>query len=204
MCYSMKDLKGYSFSGKLQYIWDYYKLPIFAATIAFIAAVSFLYRHFTAKETALYLASINVATGDPLTEELTKGFLLSQDEAGEKEMIYYSGLFLTEDVSDPNYQYSVASEMKLLGAIDDEKLDVVIADKKAYEAMRDQGYLYSLEELFEGEVPDEVDFSNTVNNTPLFQKAGFKEDIYTGVLVNTPRKEAAKAYIQYLFQTGMT
>ena len=201
MSYTLKDLKGYPLHKKLQFIWDYYKLPLAVAAICIIVSGSILHRHLTAKEPLLYLASVNVVTGDDLTKDLTEGFVHNMGaDPAKTEVVYYPGLYLTEDVRNQNYQYSKASELKILGAIEARRLDVVLADRKAYEAFVEQGYLLDLADLFDGEVPEGIPAEEIVSDAPLLQAAGFTDDIYLGVLLNTPRKEAVKAFILYLYQ----
>ena len=52
---------------KLQYIWDYYKLPL-AVLCIFLYIIGYsLYGHFTHKETLLCTALVNVSAGEALT-----------------------------------------------------------------------------------------------------------------------------------------
>ena len=201
MDYKIKDLKGYPFRKKLQFVWDYYKLPLAIAAIILVVTASVVHRYLTAKEPVLYLAAVNVVTGETLTEKLTDGFLDFVNRDPQKtEVVYYSNLFLTEDRSDPDYQYAYGSEIKLMGMIEAKKLDVVFSDKKTYDAFSKQGYLYDLNDLFTDQIPEEVRLTGVISGSPLLQAAGFPEDIYIGVLKNSSRTEAAKAFLIYLFR----
>ncbi len=201
MDYRMKDLRGYPIRKKLQFIWDYYKLPLVIAAILLTVTVSVVHKYLTAKEPVLYLAAVNVVTGETLTEQLTDGFLdfLNMDP-GKTEVVYYSNLFLTDDQSDPNYQYAYGSEIKLMGMIEAKKLDVVFCDKKSYDAFLNNGYLYDMNDFFTDEIPDKVLLTGLVSASPLFQAAGFPEDVYIGVIRNSPRTETAEAFLTYLFK----
>ena len=55
---------------KVQYIWDYYKLPLAVLCIVLYAAGYMLYGRITHKDTVLYTALVNVAAGEDLTQEL--------------------------------------------------------------------------------------------------------------------------------------
>ena len=198
---SIKDLKGYPFRVKLQYIWDYYKLPLAILIIILAVFISVMYRHLTAKTPVLYLAALNVVTGNTLTEALTDGFLRNEKKNPKKEeVLYYQNLYLTDDTSDPDYSYAYASEIKLLSTIEAQKLDVVITDKKSYVALAEHGYLYDLQELFADVIPEEARLSGIASASQLFQDAGFPEDLYIGIIRNTPRLETAKDFLAYCFQ----
>lgn len=60
---------------KLQYIWDYYKFPIFAVCILLYIAGYMIYGHFTHKDVLLSTAFVNVSPGNTLAEKLGSGFL---------------------------------------------------------------------------------------------------------------------------------
>lgn len=133
---------------KIQYIWDYYKLPLLIACILLYILGYVLYGQFTKKETILYTAFVNVAPGEALTEQLGNGFLDKQNlNANKHEVCLYTGLYLTDDADDPNSEYAYASRIKILGAIDSEQLDVVLMNKEAFDAFAQNGYLCNLEEL---------------------------------------------------------
>ena len=51
-----------------------------------------------------------------------------------------------------------------------------------------------------GETGDPVAAANALNasGAPLFQEAGFPEEVYLGVIVSTPRQAEAVGYLAYL------
>lgn len=139
----------------LQYLWDYYKLPIAAAAIALYIALYAVYGHFTHKDTALYAALVNVVVGETLTEELSSRFLTAQNlNANANTFRLYSGLYLTDDENNIYHEYTYASRLKILAAIDAEQLDVAIMDREAFDAFSQNGYLSNLDELLAAEVPE--------------------------------------------------
>ena len=138
----------------LQYLWDYYKLPLAAAAIAAYIVLYAAYSHFTHKDTTLYAALVNVAVGDTLTEELSSRFLTAQNLNPDKNTFrLYSGLYLTEDENNIYHEYTYASRMKILASIDAEQLDVALMDKEAFDAFSRKGYLYNLDELLAKQAP---------------------------------------------------
>ena len=139
----------------LQYLWDYYKLPLTAAAIALYIALYAVYGRFTHKDTVLYAALVNVAVGETLTEELSSRFLTAQNlNTNANTFRLYSGLYLTDDENNIYHEYTYASRLKILASIDAERLDVVLMDKKAFDTFSQNGYLYNLDELLAEKVPE--------------------------------------------------
>lgn len=138
----------------LQYLWDYYKLPLAAAAIALYIALYAVYGHFTHKDTALYAALVNVAVGETLTEELSSRFLTAQNlNTNANTFRLYSGLYLTDDENSIYHEYTYASRLKILASIDAEQLDVALMNKEAFDAFSQNGYLSDIDELLAEEVP---------------------------------------------------
>lgn len=136
-------------------LWDYYKLPIVVLCILLYILGYSLYGHFTHKETILYTALVNVSASDSLTEQLSTGFLDSLDQDTSKTtMQLYTGLYLTDDETNPYHEYTYASRMKILASIDGKQLDVVLMNKEAFDAFSQNGYLCDLEELLSSEDVD--------------------------------------------------
>lgn len=221
---------------KIQYIWDYYKLPIVIGLIFFYIIGYTLYGHFTKKQVLLYVGLVNVSPGETFTARLGEGFLdFLEVNKAKTEVKLYTGLYLTEDPDDPNGEYAYASRIKIIASIDDERLDVVLMDKNAFDAFSQNGYLYNLEELLENmdeetaeelrpclamnvvilednreemlldnslsyqAVTEEFPMGLLVTRKGMFKEAGFADDVYLGVIKNSPRMDRAAEYIQYLY-----
>lgn len=151
----LEKLKTLHGPQKIRYIWDYYKLPIVVLCILLYILGYSLYGHFTHKETILYTALVNVSASDSLTEQLSTGFLDSLDQDTSKTtMQLYTGLYLTDDKTNPYHEYTYASRMKILASIDGKQLDVVLMNKEAFDAFSQNGYLCDLEELLSSEDVD--------------------------------------------------
>ena len=71
----------------------------------------------------------------------------------EMKVRLYKGLYLTDNENNPNHEYTYASRMKILGAIDSESLDVVFMNKEAFDAFSQNGYLCDLEKLLQQKNP---------------------------------------------------
>ncbi len=147
----IKNLRG---KERLQYIWDYYKLPLAAFCILAYISISVIHGQLVQKETVLFAALVNVTAGETLTEELSSGFLKAHQLDDDKHSFYlYSGIFLTDGANSVSHEYAYASRIKLMAAIDGTQLDVVLMNKEAFDALSQKGWLCDLKELLLQEDP---------------------------------------------------
>lgn len=141
----LRRLKGLK---KLQYLWDYYKLHFGIGCVILYILGYMLHGYFTQKDPLLYAAFINVVPGEALTEKLSSGFMTSRDLDEKKYEFHLSaGLYLSSDEDNPYHEYTYASRIKILGAIDSKTLDIVLLDQEAYDMFSQNGYLYNMETL---------------------------------------------------------
>ena len=215
---------------KLDYIASYYKWPILLTVILLVIFGSAAHRQLTKKEPVIYLALADVVAGEDLENALTAGFLRAEGANLRRQEAYlYRDLYLSDEADVLNHEYAYASRMKLMGAVQAQKLDVVLMNREAYDLLSAAGYLLDLRAL----VPDgdplrallaandvvvsdnaiewqlnEADSHERVteavqnglllSDCPLFLSAGFEEDVYAGVIANSPRPAEALRYLQYL------
>ena len=141
-------LSNMRLSGKLGYVFEYYKFPLALALIAAVALGSFLYYRLTRKDALLYVACANIAVGDDLDRALNEGFARAIDEnPGKKEVSLYRGLYLSRDATQQNHEYAYASQLKVLAAMANRQLDVMLMNREAYDIMSAGGYLLPLTDL---------------------------------------------------------
>lgn len=190
---------------KLQYLWDYYKLHFVITGIILYIIGYLLYGALSHKNQVLYAAFINVAPGDALTWQLTDGFLEAQHLAPDKNAFgLYPDLYLTEDHESTFEQYVYASNIKILGAIGSEQLDLVLMDQEALEYFLRNDSLCDIETLMPDtdltlyQDAEAYPLALCLSETPLMKKSGFTAPVYVGIISNSPRKETAVSYIQYL------
>ena len=140
--------KKMSLAEKADYIFAYYKLELVIILIVLVFAGSLAHRAITHKDATLYLAYANVTAGEELDSQLSDGFV---DYLGlnprRNEVYRYQGIYLTPGEESVDRQYSYASRLKVLGAIDAEQLDVVIMNQEAYDILSATGYLLELDAL---------------------------------------------------------
>ena len=188
---------------KWEHIWAYYKLPIVIALIVVYIFGYAAYRHVTKKEDVLYLGLVNITAGSDLTEQLTTGFAEAQGLTKKQQVDLLSGLLLSESER-AEEQYVYASEMKLLGAVSAQRLDVVLMDESARDKLLADDYFLDLRTLDASfGNSDGLDSNGTtldISDVPCIAQAGFSGKVYLGVIQNAPHPERAAAYIRYLFQ----
>ena len=142
-------------SGKLEYIYMYYRLPIALGLIALMILTVAVSKALTKKEVTLYLGYVNVAVGDELREKMSEGFVAASGMDTRKNEVYvYTGLYLCEDPAAANHQYSYASRMKIMAAVNAKQLDVVLMNREAYDIFSRSGYLLELPPALEELLPE--------------------------------------------------
>ena len=135
---------------KWEHIWAYYKLPIAIVLIVVYILGYAAYRHVTKKEDVLYLGLVNITAGSDLTEQLTTGFAEAQGLTKKQQVDLLSGLLLSESER-AEEQYVYASEMKLLGAVSAQRLDLqeATAAPQMGGIVRLTGFILRITALFE-------------------------------------------------------
>lgn len=194
---------------RLRYIWDYYKLPLAVLCILIYIIGYIIYGQVTHKDTVLCTALINVSAGEGFTSGLTSGYLdyLGKDPS-RNEVELMTGLYLTDNESDPNYEYTYASQAKVLASVNSQELDMVLMNQAALDILSRNDYLCDLGDLLSSSDPDlysqtsEYITENTaldLSQSPLIQQTGFSDTVYLGIIANSARQDAAVEYIKYLF-----
>lgn len=187
---------------RLQYLWDYYKLPfVIICIVVYIIGYS-LYGHFTKKTEVLYAGFANITFGDTLFQQLTSDYITYRDlDERTNEVYTYQYLYLSSNPSDENTQYAYVSNTKLLAAIDSEKLDLVFMNQESLEVMMSNGYLSDLTPCVPAEIMDSQEsvYAIDISDTTFIENADFSDQVYIGIVANTPREDEAVEYIDYLF-----
>lgn len=201
--------------GKLQYIWDYEKLPLLGLLVLAVIVGNVVLRQVTKKETLVSAAVVNVQIGEDTTKTLTEDFAAGFPGGTRKNQVQLNaGLLLTdsgledrgetasssETVDGASYEYAYASGMKLLALMTSKSLDVVLMDPVAYDQFSRNDYLLPL-----GDVPELKSYRKyltpagdalLLRGSTLYREAGFSGDVCIAVIVNTQRKANALRYVR--------
>ena len=189
-------MNNYNLHGrkKLEYIWDYYKLPIITGIIIFYIVGYFSYKFITKKNTLLSVATVNIEFSPENSLKLSDEYLKHKNLSNKRYNIdFFNNLMSEGNINDgTSYEYAYASSMKLLALMTDKALDVVIMDDRAYQTFSDNEYLYFLDhfELYKYITPK--------NNAICISSPYFSSDIYIGIIKNSQHIDESLRYIQYL------
>ena len=135
---------------KAEHIYIYYKWPILLALAVLLALGSGLYQRLTRKEPVVYAAVANVAVGADLERAMTGDVLPAMGADPRRQTVYlYKDLYLSDQADTLNHEYAYASRMKLMGAVQAQKLDVAVMNREAYDLLSAGGYLLDLSALAE-------------------------------------------------------
>lgn len=149
----LKNLKGMK---KVQYIWDYYKIPIIVILAVTIGTVSYVRSVVSEKEALLYTTLIDMEFDDVLAENLDRNFVV--DILGlnpsRQEVFLSSSSYYTEEEANANFQFAMALQTRTLADLSAHRMDVVLMDQKALDGYAKEGYLMDLEAFLSEEDPD--------------------------------------------------
>lgn len=135
---------------RLRYLFDYYRLPLVLLCILLYIVFWLGWRQAHRKNHLLYVGLVNIAPPADLARALTDGYLKETVSAADPcaDLYLYQNLFLSADEKSEYHPYTYASKMKILGAIDAERFDLVLMDQEAFGAFSQNGYLADLEPVF--------------------------------------------------------
>lgn len=180
----MKALKQLHGKAKLQYLWDYYKLPFIIICIVLYILVYNIHGQLVKKTTVLSIAFININMSESLSQHLTSDFLDFEHLSAKKnEICTYDNLLIQENPDSENLEYAYASSARLLAAIDAKKIDLAFMNREAMEQLNKKGYLSD---------------SINVSDFPLLKNAKFDGDIYVGIIKNAPHKDECLKYLDFI------
>ena len=175
-----KDVHG---AARIRYLFDYYKFPLVLIGIVIYTIIWGFGRNASRQDYGLYLGLVNVVASDDLSAQLEKG--LSAQTAPEEEksspsaVFLYRNLFLTTNTQSEYHQYTYATRMKILAAINAEQMDLVLMDREAFDAFSQNGYLTDLSALLSG-LEEEADLMPM-----LVKNIYIEEDNSTDMLLGT-------------------
>ena len=143
-------LANMSLPQKLDHLFEYYKFPLVLILIAVVGLGSVLYYRLTRKDALLYVAYANIAVGDTVDAALGEGFTrASGANPARAEVKLYRNLYLSRDASVQNHEYAYASQLKVMAAMANGQLDVLLMNREAFDIMSSGGYLLPLDALLE-------------------------------------------------------
>ena len=148
----------------------------------------------------------------------------------DKEVVIYRDLYLVDPELSSDHQLSYASRLKVLATIDAQELDAVLMSGQSYDLLSHSGFLLDLSTVAsrlpddlaklvrENDViieDNQVEFDlgeaetyeakterveNAFEVSGLGPFVGLTDDVYLGIIGNTPRLDTALAYLEHVTQ----
>ena len=184
---------------RLDHIFEYYKFPLALILIAAVALGSVLYYRLTHKDALLYVAYANVSVGDTLNDALSEGYLRDIGADPRKsEVRLYRNLYLSRDATVQNHEYAYASQLKVMAAMANGQLDVLLMNREAYDILSAGGYLLPLENLpdanLRGRIADRL-----VENTVILEDNDIEHRLDESIPYQARTEAAANAILASAF-----
>jgi hypothetical protein len=137
-------LKGMSFRGKLEYIWEYYKAPILitAAALLIIWGVADAVWIHPPKKSFVQFAFMEGYQPDEETRRLTEAIALEVMTPEERETLEAVATTFLNNTGDP--QMDMANSQKLFAMLAARELDLLVFPLDSLEGMAEQGMIQDL------------------------------------------------------------
>jgi hypothetical protein len=149
----LKNLHG---KKKLEYIWDYYKLPIGLILLALVMVIYGVYGHFHSKEQLFSVTCVNLDLTEELQTQISDDFIhdfLGLD-TGSYNLLFDTNTYLTDEEQATDAQAAYAGQMKVMATFAAEQMDILFLNDYAFDTMAPNGYLMDLEEFLSAEDPE--------------------------------------------------
>ena len=198
-----EKLSGMNLSGKLEYIWTYYK-PVIFGVIAVIALILII-RNLVENSKYYDILSIGVANSsnigsmEPLEEELLEQFGDPEDKY--QQVGVDTSYSFGSDMNNGDYN----TMMKFAAVTAAQGMDILICNEDVYEHYDEQEYFMDLTELLSEEECQKYNLTKgdtglDITNLARYQEMNLTsyEPVYLAVMVNAQNLDTTKAFINYL------
>lgn len=180
---------------RLDHIFEYYKFPLVLILIAVVAAGSVLYYRLTRREALLYVAYANISIGETLDGAISEDYPRAIGADPVKcEVRLYRNLYLSQDVTVQNHEYAYASQLKVMAAMANGQLDVVLMNREAYDILSAGGYLMPLEGFLKGELSGRT-AGRLVSNTVILSDNDIEHRLDESIPYRAETEEVANAIL---------
>ena len=204
-----------SFSKKMEYFWDYYKIHVMITVFLACMFGSILHTIVSQKETLLSIALINAfpnAEDEFLMEDFENYLGLNSKK---QQVLIDSTYYLDDDSTSP---YATTYSQKFSTNAMAGKLDVVLADSRNFEFYGNQGFFQDLSLILPKELLDmyqdslyyvDHPYDETSNLVPIGIQINSAPKIgtfacypgaeaYYGIVTDTERIDYAISYLEYI------
>ncbi|MDF2941208.1 MAG: hypothetical protein K0S01_66 [Herbinix sp.] len=208
-----EKLRDMSFSNKLSYLWEYYKIHALVSIGAIALASYFIYSIVTPNiEPQFYAVVINNTIADDVIEKYQADFADYLQLDPKTESIDINAAFNFNGTD----EYSMNMNQVLSTYVAAAQVDVIIAPESEMASYAYNGYLDKLSDQLPTDIyssltdnfylsdleedPEKNVYGIYLTNTKLFADNANNEDPYViGIVSNSKHKENAVEFIRYLF-----
>lgn len=202
-----EKFKKLSFKDKLDYLWDYYKVPIIGAVSAIVLVIYILYLIFR-----------------HVPEDILNVTLINSGVSSEDEIVFDDEYLLFTGLDPENYQVSLGTHITIDNGMSSrsrefvaakilaEEIDVLVWDETAYGYVKTLGASSDLSNYLPEEYVQKYDNYAVYENGSLigFVFDGNKEiskdlamdKAYVGMIVNAVNQDEAVRFIEYLLDNN--
>ncbi len=211
-----EKLREMKLKDKIDYIWEYYRLPIILVVVALALAAYFIYGLLhPAASTQFYAAMINNSIDNEVLNEYSTEFSERLKLDPKKEIIELNTNYVFQD--DTQNQYSMSMKEALITYVSAKEIDVIIAPESQFNAYSYNGFFSKLSDKLPTDVysslTDQFYMSGTeddaeknaygiyLTNTKLYKNNADNTDPYIlGIVGNSQHEENVIEFIRFLFE----
>lgn len=202
-----EKFKKLTFKDKIDYLWDYYKIPIIGVItlVALIIYIFYLvFRHVPEEVLNVTLINSSLTSEDEIS--LDDDFLRMEGYDLEDYKISMDGHITIDNNMSGNAREFVAAMILA------EEIDVLVWDEEAYEYVNSLGAITNLEDymtvnyiekyseyaIYENEILIGFRFNETKNISKELKMG----EIYVGIINTATRKDEGVRFIEYLLDSN--
>lgn len=207
-----------SFSARISYIWDYYKIPIIGIIISAIFVISFISSYLdNAREVALSAIFVNSSMLSKECETLQENYAVSREiDLNQKQLQFDCSLSIVPEAYD---SYNVGYTVKLSALFQTNSIDAFLSDLTTFETYAKQGVFADLNKLLPRELLDQyrdkLHYVTITEGDSSYEAAvgfcldgskkldsiqAYKESPYFGIVVSSPNQETAVDFLCFLLE----
>lgn len=213
----LEKLKRLEPKARVQFIWDYYKLPIIAVAVSLVLLVFVAGNNFSRRDVAMYAVFVNTdQTGlEPDAALLDAVLEEAGTDMGKRHIDITANLTLGQTL---NEEYDGQTIMVLAALFGISDLDLFAADEAVFRRYADQNAFADLSKLIEPELlaglGDDLYWYDTEEGqrvlggivvhpgSALHQAGYYHADVVIGAAINGENLELAVCFIKALLSNG--
>lgn len=214
-----EKMKNMTAKEKREYIWEYYKLPIFGVILSIFIVSSIGYYILTKKTPVLNV--LLTTTGrtyeldkisNDLSDQLTPNKL--KQKVAVSSLIYGNDKATTKSVAQDAQMANMTNDQKVAAMFYAKEIDIFIGEKEHFDFFAKQGGFYEVKDFPEIKVSndklvnsivqrqgnDSKPYGISIKGIPYFEKMfGDTSNLVLAIGGNSPHLDKVKEFLNYIF-----